>query len=164
MRDPSVSLTRAISPCKGETTEKRRSVVLRRIILMSIMLLALISAQEAVYQGEVIGDIMPRGGGMAWINVHNGENAIGVFVSKQQSEKIQFLGNYKQRGDTVQIWGDFNPSCPEHGGDSDIHALQLEIVETGYPLEREPEKYKIVLTGIFALLAGILFFLQKKQR
>ena len=156
--------------------------MLKRIILVALLSAALLAHKDFIrecsaeqllsmpreydtlpilYQGEVIGDIMPRGT-KVWFNVRNGTHAIGVFADKDLAEKIRFLGSYRQRGDTVKVFGNFNRACLEHGGDLDIHAYEVEIVEAGKPLERQPEKYKIVLTVFFVLLT-VVIWLRKKR-
>ena len=51
-----------------------------------------------VYAGEVIGDVMVRGD-FVWVNINDGENAIGVWLDKELAREIQFTGSYHdQRG------------------------------------------------------------------
>ncbi len=47
------------------------------------------------FQGEAIGEIMKRGN-YAWVNIHDGSNAIGVFLKYEDAKKIKYLG--KRRG------------------------------------------------------------------
>ncbi|GBR77096.1 hypothetical protein NO2_1542 [Candidatus Termititenax persephonae] len=114
------------------------------------------------YCGEVIGDILPRGG-KVWLNVHDGENAIGIFADREAAAKIRMLGNYRQRGDSVEILGHFHRACAEHGGDLDIHAVALAIREPGYAVERQPGSIKIVLTIMLVLTATALAFLNLRN-
>ena len=57
---------------------------------------------------------------------------IGIWVTREQAEQISFCGGYKGRGDTVRVTGVFNRACSEHGGDTDIHATTLLLMEKGY--------------------------------
>ncbi|MDP2044226.1 MAG: hypothetical protein Q8K15_03545, partial [Candidatus Omnitrophota bacterium] len=40
-----------------------------------------------VYTGEVIGDVMPRGGN-AWVNINDGNNALGVWMDASTAKEI----------------------------------------------------------------------------
>lgn len=108
---------------------------------------------QVTYRGEVIGEIMVRGN-FAWINVNDGQSALGVWIDKDLLKSITHVGNYKTKGDRIEIIGMFNRSCREHGGDLDIHAASLQKIEEGKFLsqELEPEKVR------FAVNAGIIFF------
>lgn len=107
--------------------------------------------QEITYTGEVIGDVFTRGD-YAWINVFDGSNAIGVWAEKSDIEGIDALGSYTAKGDTVKITGVFNRACAEHGGDMDIHALNVEIIQEGYTVSHAVPVWKLVVGGV--LLAG----------
>ena len=105
-----------------------------------------------VYQGEAIGDVMRRGN-FAWINVNDGRNAIGIWVEFAQTKDIIYTGNYKAKGDVVEANGIFHRACPEHGGDLDIHARELRIVEPGAP---RPERISATKRNAALLLIGVL--------
>ncbi|MDR2428816.1 MAG: DNA-binding protein [Candidatus Margulisbacteria bacterium] len=115
----------------------------------------------ALYQGEIIGDIMARGENV-WFNVSDGENAIGIFAPRELAAEIQTVGKYQQIGDTVRIWGEFNRACAEHGGETDIHAVRIEKIAAGYALPQPVSKFKIVLSVILALIVLILSVLDRK--
>ncbi len=83
-----------------------------------------------IYSGEVIGDVMLRGE-FAWVNINDGENALGVWMSAALAQEIRFTGNYKSRGDRLEIAGVFHRACLEHGGDLDIHARSLRRIADG---------------------------------
>ncbi|MFA5410737.1 MAG: DNA-binding protein [Candidatus Omnitrophota bacterium] len=83
-----------------------------------------------VYAGEVIGDVMVRGES-AWLNISDGENAIGVWLNKNLVKDILYTGSYKSRGDWLEVTGFFQRACPEHGGDLDIHAQALRQISPG---------------------------------
>jgi hypothetical protein len=85
-------------------------------------------------RGEVLG-ILKRGG-KVWVNIENGE-AIGVWCEAWMVENIKVIADYHHRGDIIQVTGVFHKACLEHGGDPDIHAENLEIVEVGYEIPRE---------------------------
>jgi hypothetical protein len=115
-----------------------------------------------VYQGEVIGDIMPRGENV-WFNVSDGENALGIFAPRELAAEIQTAGKYRQIGDTVRIWGEFHRACSEHGGETDLHAARIEKIAAGYALPRPVSKLKIILSAILAVFVVVLGVLDRKR-
>ncbi|MEA3494187.1 MAG: DNA-binding protein [Candidatus Margulisiibacteriota bacterium] len=98
--------------------------------------------QVIEYQGEVIGDIMNRGG-HAWINVSDGGRAIGIWVTKNLADQVKTRGDYNNIGDTVRIVGIFNRACAQHGGDLDIHANSLNVVSYGHPRVHTTNRNKL---------------------
>lgn len=105
--------------------------------------------QRVTIEGEAIGDIMVRGDS-AWITVNDdpyskksieegGELVgmsnvgIGVWLPAADARQIEVLGGYKHRGAKVRLTGVFHRACVKHGGDTDIHAGSLEIVQPGHP-------------------------------
>ncbi|MDD5562022.1 MAG: DNA-binding protein [Candidatus Omnitrophica bacterium] len=112
------------------------------------------------YKGEVIGDIMVRGD-YAWLHVNDGTIAIGIWVPKTMVQDIFYAGNYHKKGDIVEVSGVFHRSCLEHGGDLDIHAIEIRKITPGnfgiHPINR-----KKVYIGIFSLVLVLLFYALKK--
>lgn len=86
--------------------------------------------QIVEYSGEVVGVPMKRGD-MAWVNIHDGVNAIGVLCDSNLLEGITYYGNYHHTGDTVQVTGVFHKADEECGGDLDIRCTQLTVLEQG---------------------------------
>jgi len=105
------------------------------------------------YRGEVIGDIMIRGQ-YAWVNINDGQNAIGIWGLKALIKEITHKGSYGFKGDVVEITGKFNRSCPEHGGDLDIHAQSIRRVTAGKQIFESLDLNKIKIAFI---LLGIVF-------
>jgi hypothetical protein len=107
------------------------------------------------YRGEVIGDIMIRNQ-YAWVNINDGQNAIGIWGLKTLIKSITHKGSYGFKGDVVEITGKFNRSCPEHGGDLDIHAQTMRKVTSGKQgsesLDFNKIKIALILLGIALLL------------
>ena len=86
--------------------------------------------QTVIIEAEVIGEVLERGD-MAWINVNDGTNAIGVYLTLEQTKILQTFGDYDHTGDIVLITGVFERSCIEHGGEMDIHASEIVVVKQG---------------------------------
>lgn len=122
-----------------------------------------LDGQEIVFTGEIIGDIMERGE-HTWINVSDGSNAIGIWAPNQLMPGITLAGKYKVHGDEVRITGVFHRACPEHGGDLDIHAAQIELLETGYPFSDGIEPWKLPAAAVLSIVAVILFAYMIRRR
>lgn len=88
-----------------------------------------------VIEAEVILEVLERDD-YAWINVNDGTNAIGVYLPIEMTKDLDVFGDYNHIGDKVLIEGVFTRNCDEHGGEIDIHATSLTIVEEGYVVER----------------------------
>jgi hypothetical protein len=120
--------------------------------------------KSVVYIGEVIGDVMMRGD-FAWVNVNDGENAIGVWLSRELAGKIKFTGSYSLVGDQLEITGVFQRNCTQHGGDMDIHAQDMRIISSGKALSEQLDVAKrnfvYILLGI--LLLVIIFVRRRKS-
>jgi hypothetical protein len=108
------------------------------------------------YRGEAIGDIMIRGQ-YAWVNINDGKNAIGVWGLTALIKDITHKGSYGFKGDVVEITGIFNRSCPEHGGDLDIHAQAISKVTSGKQLFESTDLNKIKITLILLGIAILLY-------
>lgn len=112
------------------------------------------------YEGEVIGDIMPRGD-YAWVNIWDGENSIGIWGKKEDFAEIKYQGSYKYVGDRIRVIGVFNRECPIHGGDLDIHARKIFIVEKGYKVARPISAPKVITITVLLIVFGGLFLFRK---
>lgn len=108
------------------------------------------------YQGEAIGDIMQRKGGQ-WVNVLDNGTAIGVWTETDVKKQITFLGNYKAKGDTVQVKGTLNRFCKQHGGDFDVHANEFKVISKGKPVKHQIN-IKRLQSAILLTLGAILAF------
>jgi lysyl-tRNA synthetase class II len=121
---------------------------------------------EVVIQGEAIGESMRRGE-YSWININDGSNAIGVWLSSAEIDKIKYYGNYKNIGDIVKIAGNFYRACKEHGGEADFHATSLEVVESGHPVNIAvsiPKSITAAILSILALFLSVVFLKVKARR
>lgn len=110
--------------------------------------------REVSYSGEVIGDILDAGDHV-WLNISDGSNAVGVWVDRNLASEIQVAGRYGQRGDAVRVTGVFRRACPEHGGDFDIHAKAVTLVERGLPITHDVQTWKVWLAILLTLAAAV---------
>jgi hypothetical protein len=118
--------------------------------------------KSVTYRGEVVGDIMIRGE-HSWLSVNDGPNAIGVWINKELIKNIQYIGDYRTKGDMVEIVGIFKRSCPEHGGDLDIHAQSINKIGSGSKISHAVNTRAIKFAfGLFCM--ALLVFLLKVWR
>lgn len=119
--------------------------------------------QTITIEAEVILEVLERDD-YAWINVNDGTNAIGVYVPMDMIKDLDVFGDYNHRGDIVRIEGVFTRNCDEHGGEIDIHATSLEIVEEGYTITQEISGWKFILSIIGFTLSAIAIFVYRSIR
>lgn len=117
--------------------------------------------EVVIYQGEVIGEVMVRGN-YAWLNVNDGENAIGVWLEKDLVN-ISYAGSYQAKGDYIEVTGVFNRACLLHGGDLDIHASQVKKIQQGSKIT-EILDFKKVRTAIILGAAWFLMLILSMYR
>jgi len=115
------------------------------------------------FSGEVIGDVMRRAS-FAWININDGNNAIGVWIRLELIKDIVYTGSFKSRGDRVEVTGIFNRACLEHGGDLDIHAQALRKINSGRMVPEHVNIDKINLSLIFLGVLCLVLILTKLMR
>ncbi|MGA1863805.1 MAG: hypothetical protein ACMUHX_01960, partial [bacterium] len=109
-------------------------------------------------KGEVVGDIMERKNG-TWLNIDDGSESIGVWCPKDNLPRIDFIGDYKSKGDILMISGVFNKACSVHGGETDIHATEIIKVHKGHPIHHpissEKIKWTLILIAFTIVTTGI---------
>jgi LPXTG-motif cell wall-anchored protein len=120
------------------------------------------SGQPVEYVGEVIGDPMIRGDHL-WVNVSDGQNAIGVWVARRDLPPIGRYGSYQARGDLVTVRGTFFRACPEHGGDLDLHASSVVVVRPGAATPHDTEDSSIAWAGVLLATSIVSFLLWRRR-
>ncbi len=111
-----------------------------------------LNGKTLIYEGEIVGDMMQRQDHF-WINVQNNGTSIGIWLTSEQRAIIKVAGQYAIKGDQVRIIGQFNQACSEHGGDLDIHASSIEILQGGEIVVQKLNIVKFIVAGILLLLA-----------
>lgn len=128
------------------------------------------------FRGEAIGEAMVRGD-MAWIHINDdayyvknveegaelgGYNTgMAVWLPSALVEDVAFYGDYKHEGDIVEVEGVFNAACAEHGGDMDIHATSLEVVQEGHEVVDPISPGKALWAVGLALVALALYLVNR---
>jgi hypothetical protein len=135
----------------------------------------LYDGKTVVYEGEVIGDIMARGipaergrdaasGRCAWVNLNDGQNAIGIWMPEALTKDIRLTGSYKSRGDWIEVTGVFHRACADHGGDLDIHAQAIRKIQSGKAIvERANPAKRNLLVTLLGILCLIVILRQFKR-
>ena len=115
--------------------------------------------KEIVYKGEAIVAVMKRGD-YGWVNLSDGDNAIGIWCKSSHLEMIKYLGGYDSKGDTVEVTGIFNRACQEHGGDLDIHADTITVKKPGYFITENinGKRVRLVIAIFLVVIALVLIF------
>ena len=127
-----------------------------------------LDGQEVLYEGELIGEAMTRGE-YSWLNLNDGQNAIGVWTGNNFLNLISFAGDYTHKGDWLQVRGVFNRACQVHGSDLDIHAQSINLIRRGRIVRHQVVPFKprqaIILLGVFlCLLIGRLLSRKLKKK
>lgn len=116
--------------------------------------------QEVVIEAEAVGERMIRGS-HSWINVNDSTNSMGVWLDDKNADKIRNFGSYSHQGDIVRIKGIFNRSCKEHGGDMDLHSIEVEVIKEGkenvIKVESKKKNLAIGLTFGTLILVGVYY-------
>ncbi len=132
----------------------------------------LYDGETITFRGEVIGDIMVRKD-HAWIHLNDDPYAeqpsklagyntgMAIWCKASNTERINFIGNYKNRGDIVEVTGVFNSACPKHAGDMDIHATNIKIIEPGYLIEHKFQTDKLWWALVLSFAAVALLITNK---
>jgi hypothetical protein len=119
--------------------------------------------KSVVYVGEAVGDVMVRGD-FAWVNINDGENAIGVWLNKELAGEIQFTGSYHAKGDRLEITGVFQRNCIQHGGDMDIHAQSIRKISPGRFVGEELDTGKRNFVIILLAVLCLVFIFVRRQK
>jgi len=119
--------------------------------------------KNVVFRGEVVGDIMARGE-YAWLSVNDGPNAISVWATNDSAAQVQNIGGYQAKGDVIEVSGVFHRSCPEHGGDLDIHSQRLTKTYPGKMILRPVNKAKLYTAILLSFITISVCFLMRIRR
>jgi hypothetical protein len=119
--------------------------------------------KTVTYAGEAVGELMRRGD-YAWVNLHDGQNALGIWLKADLASQIIYYTSYKYKGDRIEVTGVFQRACLQHGGDLDIHAASLQRLSSGRRVSQRlnpDKKNQAFILGALLLLVWILRLLIK---
>ncbi len=118
-----------------------------------------LNGRKLNYRGELVTAILNRGE-YSWINLNDGSNAIGVWCKSSLLGGVKFAGDYKNRGDIIEVNGTLNRACSIHNGELDIHADTVKIVKKGHSLVRAIDLKRInsaIVLFAFTILTVVIF-------
>jgi hypothetical protein len=118
-----------------------------------------LNGRKLNYRGELVTTILNRGE-YSWVNLNDGINAIGVWCKSSQLEMVRFAGDYKKKGDVLEVSGKFHRACQVHNGELDIHADTVKIIKNGYIVKEiiDFERIKSFAILFFVTILTIIFF------
>ena len=103
--------------------------------------------------GEVIGKPLDRGE-YVWLNINDGQNAIGILVPKKEMRAIQYYGSYHEQGDQIMVTGTFQKACKKHGGETDVHGTSIQLLHSGEKISHSVSMSKVMI-DILILFVGL---------
>lgn len=119
--------------------------------------------REILFEGEAIGASMRRGD-HAWINLLDADAALGVYAPLADLDAIGVFGSSRAKGDLVLVRGTFLRACADHGGDMDIHATSVSVIQPGHATPHPVDTLELALLPLsFALAAGLYFAWRKRE-
>lgn len=124
--------------------------------------------------GEVVGDRRATFGDAenCWITLADptfGENStVEVYMSNEQASRIDTYGAYGRVGTILSVQGTFHLVCPEHEGESDVHADSVTVSVRGHTVESDfnPQSFLpgVACVGVGVLMMVILGVLRERGR
>jgi hypothetical protein len=121
-----------------------------------------LNGRKLNYRGELITAILGRGE-YSWINLNDGFNAIGVWCKSSLLSGVKFAGDYKNRGDVIEINGTLNRACSIHNGELDLHADTVKIVKKGRSLIKVIDLKRVnSAMALFALTILTIIIFRKR--
>ena len=103
-------------------------------------------------------------GEFAWVNVYDGEYAIGLLAPISQINDIQITGDYGHKGDMIEATGVFYRADEENGGDLCIHTDSIRVLRRGYKVEHPVNKAKIIFIVFLSLVVILLARIYHNRR
>lgn len=114
-----------------------------------------LDGKKVVYQGEAVTAILKRGE-YSWAHVNDGNSTLGVWCETSALVPVKLVGDFKHKGDIIEVTGTFHRACYLHGGELDIHADAVAIKETGYDLKQWISVRKLILALALLLLSSYI--------
>lgn len=114
-------------------------------------------------KGEALLEALEQRDG-SWVNINDGTNAIGVFMTPEMAKRIQYFGDYHTTGDTVELIGEFHRACKTHGGDLEVHLTQLVDLQPGKPVDHIIDYTKVFIALVLVTLGAALGWYYRKNR
>lgn len=119
--------------------------------------------KKVMVSGEALLEPLEREDG-TWININDGTNAMGLWMSKEDAKLIKRFGDYHGKGDILKVEAVFNRACQAHGGDMELHVTRVIHVESGYEFEHQVQPSDaLTLIALSAVMATLAFLYWKRN-
>lgn len=121
------------------------------------------------YRGEVVRAVLLRGE-RAIVQVNDdryalelgplpehrtavgGNSGIPVVLPRRDADAIAYVGDYRHRGDVLQVAGTFRAADPYDGGGPTITAASVALERPGGPLEHRADGLRILVAAMLAAI------------
>lgn len=110
------------------------------------------------FRGEAVGEAVksasPR---YKWVMLQAGSSTVSsveVLMANDQVALIENYGSYKTKGSTLLVTGIYRVADPDQGGELDVVAYTVSVVDPGGPVEEELDWRKLPL-GIALVVLGL---------
>lgn len=148
----------------GNSLTEEESVVIETRIGVLTSVNRALDDGEVRFTGEVVGDLVNAPQlGYKWANAAGASNSvISVFLSDEQASLVKSTGSYHAVGTSLKITGTYHVACPVHQGELDVHAINVELVSEGGPLDHPVDKKRFTISAVLCaaavlVLAAFLF-------
>lgn len=137
------------------TNEESVVIVTRVGVLVSVN--RALNDNQVSFDGEAVGDIVRADDGHMWVNAMGAaKSVIGVYATNEQAALVNETGDYHTKGSTLKITGTYHIACPEHQGELDVHASNIEVTANGTPTTHRISSMRSQVALVFCFAAGII--------
>lgn len=126
--------------------------------------------QTVQVTGEAVGEAIYADSKHSWISLLDTEadSSVAVYMFNYDLGKIDVYGAYDKTGTTLRVQGIYHLACPEHDGESDIHAAVVNVAALGAVLSESVDVQDfipgIILTAAGALLTALFWRMRERSR
>ena len=136
------------------TLNDEESVVIDTRVAVLVSVNRALDGSDVRFTGEVVGDVVKAENGYTWVNIMgSANNVIGVRMTDEQAQLVQNIGSYHESGTVLRVSGEYNVACPEHQGELDVHASNVELVDAGGPTEHLLDSGRVIVAISLVSLA-----------
>ena len=126
--------------------------------------------QTVQVTGEAVGEAIYADGKHSWISLLDtgSDSSVAVYMPNYDLGKIDVYGAYDKTGTTLRVQGVYHLACPEHDGESDIHATVVNVAALGAVRSESVDMQDflpgIILTAAGALLTALFWRMRERSR
>ena len=140
------------------TSEESVVIVTRVGVLVSVN--RALDDNQVSFEGEAVGDIVRANDGYMWVNVMGAaKSVIGVYVTNEQAKLISQTGDYHTKGTSLKVTGTYHIACPEHQGELDVHASNIEVIASGGTTTHRISSTRSQAALVFCSAAGVILII-----